>query len=204
MTQVTEKRSKSGAVFQKFRISDGDGRRLKRYSQSPRLNSSQSPPQLYIPRQPSPSQHQELVLGLINAMSVGDTGHRMSLFGTFISDIPARIGHNPALDAAVACLISAHSAMMHRKAAGEILNASLYLRAVQTLQCCLEDPKMGMSCNTLCASVLLGLVEVRHPHEPNGLKLMVLGTGGPKARQLLLSSRRGCRSPHGASTSRPI
>lgn len=84
----------------------------------------------------------------------------MSVFGPFIREVPARIGHNSALDAAVAVLVNVHASLVHRKIADEIVSPELYLRAIKTLQMCLEDPQQGMSANTLCASVLLGLVEV--------------------------------------------
>jgi hypothetical protein len=84
----------------------------------------------------------------------------MSVFGPFIREVPARLGHNPALDAAAAVLVNAHTSLVHKKTALEIVSPQLYLRAIKTLQTCLEDPHQGMSPNTLCASVLLSLVEV--------------------------------------------
>lgn len=86
----------------------------------------------------------------------------MSVFGPFIQEVPARIGHNAALDAAVAVLVNAHASLLHKKkTCMAIVSPQLYLRAIKTLQTCLEDPELGMSANTLCASVLLSLVEVR-------------------------------------------
>ena len=84
----------------------------------------------------------------------------MSVFGPFIQEVPARIGHSPALDAAVAVLINAHTSLMYKKTSNDVVSINLYLRAIKTLQSCLEDSHEGMSTNTLCASVLLGLVEV--------------------------------------------
>jgi hypothetical protein len=84
----------------------------------------------------------------------------MSVFGPFIQEVPARIGHNAALDAAVAVLVNVHSSLVYKKSADEIVSPELYIRAIKTLQSSLEDPQLGMSPNTLCASVLLGLVEV--------------------------------------------
>ncbi|CAN9431648.1 unnamed protein product [Alternaria alternata] len=83
----------------------------------------------------------------------------MSVFGPFIQEVPARIGHNAALDAAVAVLVNVHTSLVYKKAADEIVSPELYIRAIKTLQSCLESPQLGMSPNTLCASVLLGLVE---------------------------------------------
>jgi hypothetical protein len=84
----------------------------------------------------------------------------MSVFGPFIQEVPARIGHNVALDAAVAVLVNVHTSLVCKKTANEIVSPELYIRAIKTLQTCLENPQLGMSANTLCASVLLGLVEV--------------------------------------------
>jgi hypothetical protein len=84
----------------------------------------------------------------------------MSVFGPFINEVPQRIGNNAALDAAVAVLVNAHSSLVHKKLSSEIVSPELYLRAIKTLQTCLEDPLKGMSSNTLCASIVLGLVEV--------------------------------------------
>lgn len=85
----------------------------------------------------------------------------MSVFGSFIQEVPARIGHNPALDAAVTVLVNVHSSLVYKKTANEIVSPELYIRAIKTLQTCLEHPQLGLSPETLCASVLLGLVEVR-------------------------------------------
>lgn len=161
LTQLNEKWSESGAVTHKFRIGHQVQDRSGKSSRSPRTSSaspSQSPQSPFY-RQPSPSQHQELARALLEALNTGGVGHRMSVFGPFIREVPARIGHNAALDAAVACLVHAHSALVHKRHGSEIAHPQLYLRAVQTLQACLENS--GRSANTLCASVLLGLVEVR-------------------------------------------
>ena len=88
----------------------------------------------------------------------------MSAFGPFIREVPSRIGHNAALDAAAACLVHAHTSMIHHKNANELVNVERYTRAVSTLQRCLDDPGQMNSPNTLCAAVLLGLVEVNSSH----------------------------------------
>jgi len=84
----------------------------------------------------------------------------MSVFGRFIQEVPARIGHNAALDAAVTVLVNVHTSLVYKKTADEIVSPELYIRAIKTLQGCLESQQLGMSPNTLCASILLGLVEV--------------------------------------------
>ena len=121
---------------------------------------SSSPPTFPFLRQPSPSQHHQLARALVAAITTGSNGYRMSVFGPFIRKVPARIGHNSALDAAVAVLVNVHTSLVHMERADGIVSPGLYLRAIKNLQTCLEDPRQGMSANTLCASVLLGLVEV--------------------------------------------
>ena len=164
LTQVHEKQNSDGSVVHKFRIASRDlTHQRKSVSRSGSISTaSLSPPRSPFLRQPSPSQHHELSRALIATISAGSVGLQMSVFGPFIQDVPARIGHSPALDAAVAVLINAHTSLMYKKTSDDIVSINLYLRAIKTLQNCLEDTKEGMSTNTLCASVLLGLVEVSH------------------------------------------
>jgi hypothetical protein len=159
LTQLNEKFADNGSVVHKFRISHKDPSLQKR---SPRRSStnSLSPPRSPFLRQPSPLQHHELARALIAATTMGSSGIRMSAFGPFIREVPSRLGHNQALDAAAAVLVNAHTSLVHKRTALEMVSPQLYLRAIKTLQTCLEDPQQGMSANTLCASVLLSLVEV--------------------------------------------
>jgi hypothetical protein len=159
LTQLNEKFAENGSVQHKFRISHKDTATQKRSSRRS-SSSTLSPPRSPFLRQPSPSQHHELARALINTTTTGNSGVRMSVFGPFIREVPSRIGHNPALDAAAAVLVNAHTSLVHKKTSMEIVSPQLYLRAIKTLQTCLEDPQQGMSANTLCASVLLSLVEV--------------------------------------------
>ncbi|KAF2819641.1 hypothetical protein CC86DRAFT_362603 [Ophiobolus disseminans] len=157
LTQLNEKYAENGSVVHKFRISHRPApqRKLLRPSDTPSL----SPPRSPFLRQPSPSQHHELARALILATTTGSSGVRMSVFGPFIQQVPSRIGHNAALDAAAAVLVNAHTSLVNKKTSMEIVSPHLYLRAIKMLQTCLEDPQQGMSANTLCASVLLSLVE---------------------------------------------
>jgi hypothetical protein len=154
-------------VVHKFRISHSGSTPRKRSPRS--ISAGFSPPKSPFLRHPSPSQDQQLAHALIAATRTGSAGHRMSVFGSFIQEVPARIGHNPALDAAVTVLVNVHTSLVYKKAANEIVSPELYIRAIKTLQSCLEHPQLGLSPETLCASVLLGLVEV-------GLLAQILST----------------------------
>ncbi|KAH6644046.1 hypothetical protein C7974DRAFT_439271 [Boeremia exigua] len=184
LTQVHQTAFADGSTSHKFRISPQRDtphqRKLAGRSASTRsasLSRSRSP-RLPLLRQPSPSQQHELSRALIAATSAGCIGLQMSLFGPFIQEVPARIGHSPALDAAVAVLINTHASLMYKKTLNDIASINLYLRAIKMLQNCLDDSQEGMSTNTLCASVLLGLVEaLAGPRKGNRYLAHVGGAG---------------------------
>src|SRR5690242_1731722 len=167
LTQIHEKAFADGSTSHKFRISsqrDTSHPRKPASRSASMSTASLSPscsPRSPFLRQPSPSQQHELSRALIASISAsGSIGLQMSLFGPFIQEVPSRIGHSPALDAAVAVLINTHKSLMYKQTSNNVVGINLYLRAIKTLQSCLEDSREGMSTNTLCASVLLGLVEV--------------------------------------------
>ncbi|KAF2631764.1 hypothetical protein BU25DRAFT_360374 [Macroventuria anomochaeta] len=180
LTQVHKKVNFGGSVVHKFRISGRDTSHQRKpiIRSASTSTASLSPPHPPFLRQPSPSQHHELSRALVATISAGSVGLQMSVFGPFIQEVPARIGHNPALDAAVAVLINAHTSLMYKKTLNDIVSINLYLRAIKMLQSCLEDAQEGMSTNTLCASVLLGLVEaLAGPRKGNRYLAHVGGAG---------------------------
>ncbi|KAF1963259.1 hypothetical protein CC80DRAFT_852 [Byssothecium circinans] len=190
LTQIHERWSDNGAVAHKFRITH---KQQPKQLRSPRSNSTvvtpARPSRSPLYRIPSPSRHQELARALVEALETGGAGHRMSAFGPFIRDVPSRLGHNTALDTAVACLISAHSTLVHQEDTKEIVDPGLYMRAVQTLQTKLEDPQQFLSSNTLCASVLLGIVEaLAGPRSGNRYLAHVGGAG----RLMEIQGPRNC------------
>lgn len=168
LTQVHEKAFADGSTSHKFRISSQKDapvdstqqKKLSGRSVSASLSPSGSPRSPFI-RQLSPSQQHELSRALVASINdAGTVGLQMSVFGPFIREVPARVGHSPALDAAVAVLVHTHASLLYKKAPNDVVSINLYLRAIKSLQGCLDDAREGMSTNTLCASVLLGLVEV--------------------------------------------
>ena len=111
-------------------------------------------------RSPSLPTHTKLAQALVHALEVGDTGYRISALGSFLCLLPPRIGHNVALDAAVSCLVHAHSAVLQSTSSFLEANIKYSLDAVQKLKSCLEDPEDGVSSNTLCAALTLSVIEV--------------------------------------------
>jgi hypothetical protein len=84
--------------------------------------------------------------------------HLTWVYGTFIEDIPRRIGSNEALDAAVMALMRAHSSLaVHRGTPPVACSDSLskYSRALKTLRIYLDDPIKAREAETLCAVMIL-------------------------------------------------
>ncbi|KAF2845433.1 hypothetical protein T440DRAFT_472659 [Plenodomus tracheiphilus IPT5] len=205
LTRLNEKLGEDGSVMYQFRLSH------QTYAQAPRnylkqrsSSKTSTHPEVPLLRQPCPSEHQRLAHALIMAITTGSAGQRMSVFGSFIHEVPARIGHNPALDAAVIVLLNVHASLVHKETAQGIVSPILYLRAITALQTCLEHCQLGRSANTLCASVLLGLVEAyAGPRVGNRYIAHVGGAGrlielhGPRKfsdpfmREMLLFNRGG-------------
>jgi hypothetical protein len=153
----------TGAVVLKFRLSSTQDEQKRNERPSNGLSTAAHAlglptSQLYDPFSAFP--HDGLARRLVKAMENDDAGYSISDFGSFMQEVPRRVGHNAALDAAVTCLIHTRSAMITIKALNNLETPKHYLAAVQKLQHCLEDRIDGMSPNTLCAAVLLSLVEV--------------------------------------------
>jgi hypothetical protein len=83
------------------------------------------------------------------------------LYGSFFQFIPARLGHNVALDDAVSCISGIYSdkSSLHDKSKS-LVNYENYVRALRSLQSCLNDEVLSLQSETLCASILLQICEV--------------------------------------------
>ncbi|OCL11080.1 hypothetical protein AOQ84DRAFT_361845 [Glonium stellatum] len=171
---LDEKWSDSGAVFHKWRI----GSRTKQ----PESTASMEPDNRHrsaLPLQIKRSRQRTLSAELVAALSLGGEGQQLSHFGSYIKQIPGRLGHSSALDAVVACLVNAHASMLRKMPAPELLDPKLYLKAVKALQMALEDPRESLSENTLCATALLGIIEsIAGPGKGNNYLTHAGGTAG--------------------------
>ncbi|PQE30299.1 C6 zinc finger domain protein [Rutstroemia sp. NJR-2017a WRK4] len=83
------------------------------------------------------------------------------LYGSFFQFIPARLGHNVALDDAVSCIsgIYCDKSSLHNKSKS-LVNYENYVRALRSLQSCLNDEVLSLQSETLCASILLQICEL--------------------------------------------
>jgi hypothetical protein len=167
LSHLKAKRHDTGAVFLKFRLSptEDEQKHIKRPSNGISTVAhvlALPTPQLYNPFSAVP--HDGLARLLVEAMESDNIGYSISDFGSFMQEVPRRVGHNAALDAAVICLIHTRSAVITTKSLNDLETPKNYLAAVQKLQHRLEDRIDGMSPNTLCAAVLLSLVEVSNKY----------------------------------------
>ena len=82
------------------------------------------------------------------------------LVGSFFQYIPARIGRNAALDAALSCLCDIYCSPYNF----QVGTYQKYVKAISSLRGCLSDTSLQMESETLCASILLQMCEVRFVH----------------------------------------
>jgi hypothetical protein len=84
----------------------------------------------------------------------------LHLVGSFFDFIPARMGTNTALDAVVSCLCSIYSRQYSTPHGYQRDIYQSYIKALASLRGCLEDARLRMESETLCASILLQMCEV--------------------------------------------
>ena len=82
------------------------------------------------------------------------------LVGSFFQYVPACMGRNTALDAAVSCLCEIYCSPYHSPSS--IYQS--YAKALSSLRGCLSDTSLHMESETLCASILLQMCEVSFVH----------------------------------------
>ena len=88
----------------------------------------------------------------------------LRIVGSFFEFIPARLGRNTALDDAVSCICAIYCGNpttpynMHKEV------CKSYVKALSSLHTCLDDDAVRTESETLCASILLQMCEVRLIH----------------------------------------
>ncbi|KAL7957638.1 hypothetical protein V8C34DRAFT_314648 [Trichoderma compactum] len=169
-----------GAVDLKAKLSllygegDDDGMiykfQLLRYRSTTPLTSSRdsSPP---VPNAPSLSRRERLASALVASFKNPPDGYRLHHLGRYMTEIPCRLGHNPALDVAVECLLQSHTQLLEANQYSQpSTQPSIeYMRALQTLQNVIADAVLGTSAETVCATMLMAYYEMitpeRRPHQ---------------------------------------
>jgi hypothetical protein len=135
---------------------------LLRYRSTTPSSSSRdsSPP---VPRAPSLSRGEKLASALTASFEIPPDGYRLHHLGRYMTEIPCRLGHNPALDIAVECLLQSQTQLLEANQFSQTSNqpSPEYMRALETLQNVIADPVLGNSAETVCATMLMAYYEVR-------------------------------------------
>ena len=84
----------------------------------------------------------------------------LDLIGSFFDQVPARLGHNKALDDAVLCLCSVYLSRPDCSAQASQRRYSSYVNALASLRSHLEQRDSQMKPDTLCASIVVQVCEV--------------------------------------------
>lgn len=108
----------------------------------------------------APSNQSTLVMArFCSVLGITDARYDINVYGSFMKDVPSRLGSNPALDASVRATLSIYSAVHARNQSVESL--ALYGKALEALRRVLMDPAGSRSANTLCAMYLMMVCQVR-------------------------------------------
>lgn len=83
----------------------------------------------------------------------------LACYGTFLSELPKRLGTHDALDASASALICAYPAVYNRQPTCEALTK--YGKALQVLRLSLETPRSENVVEVLCAVYFLLICQVR-------------------------------------------
>lgn len=82
-------------------------------------------------------------------------------FGPYLAEVPRRLGFNPALDAASDALVAAHTNLCsHGRFVPQYGLMLKYSRALSALRGALDDPGTAQTSETLCAIMILMIVQV--------------------------------------------
>jgi hypothetical protein len=81
--------------------------------------------------------------------------------GSFLPLIPCRLGRNRALDAVIASLCSVYVDHLTGKTPGSSATLQKYVASLNALQQCIKDPVLRSQSETICASIIVQMCEVR-------------------------------------------
>jgi hypothetical protein len=89
----------------------------------------------------------------VSGLKMKDPRFNLASFGTFLPEIPGRLGSHRILDASASALISAYPSVFNRQPSHEALTK--YGRALCVVRLSLDDPKSDGIVETLCAIYFL-------------------------------------------------
>lgn len=94
----------------------------------------------------------------ISVLEIGDIHYALSNYGDILIHVPARLGRNQGLDAAVNALTVSWSSYRSGRRSKEALTS--YAAATLALRKCFEDPATALASETLCAMYICTICQV--------------------------------------------
>ena len=129
---------------------------------SKRSSTPQTPPDAVIKvKKPLSNDMTWLANSLISGLEVKDPRFDLACYGTFLPEIPRRLGKHPALDASASALVCAYPAVYSRQPSREALTR--YGHALHVLRTSLDNPNSENVVETLCAIYFLLICQVCIP-----------------------------------------
>ncbi len=114
-----------------------------------------------LPRPPSCSRSESLAATLPTRLDgIKEIGYQMQTLGKFFPDIVLRVGHSPALDAAVECLLDVHQRFIIGKSCSCDEDLKNYNHTMYLIRKDLNQLRSLTPPETVCASMLLCRYEV--------------------------------------------
>lgn len=109
----------------------------------------------------APNAHDSLLALLISKLSVKDLRYDIVwAYGPLMSDIPKRLGHSAALDAATTALTLTLPPSTHARRQPQAHALHSYTEALEAMRLALADPVQSNSIDTMCAAYFLLLCQV--------------------------------------------
>ncbi|KAF5018895.1 hypothetical protein F66182_9114 [Fusarium sp. NRRL 66182] len=104
-----------------------------------------------VPQNPTTS----ITHTLISRLEITDLRYDITCYGDFLRHIPARLGRNEALDAAADALATTFSTLHRPQGYQSVDSLTKYVRAIQSLRSCLDNPRKARMPETMCAVYLI-------------------------------------------------
>ncbi|KAE9379533.1 hypothetical protein N431DRAFT_500082 [Stipitochalara longipes BDJ] len=114
-----------------------------------------------LTRPPSCSRSESLAASLASRLNgIKEIGYQLQTLGKFFPHIVPRVGHNPALDAAVKCLLGAHKSFIARSKTSCNDDLRNYNHALSLIRKDLNQYQSRTPSETICAAMLLCRYEI--------------------------------------------
>lgn len=110
-------------------------------------------------------------------------GVKIGSLGLFMLYIPARLGHNKALDDATECICSTYISLLQADSDSNKSDRKKYLQALRSLRHCITDDGRAFSSNVLAAAVLLSWYEVLRSLSNNLVETQSMLTSSDPCRE---------------------